>query len=228
LNRNHTACALPRFDHYIEHRIILCDTTAANLGLPDRKERLMSKPPTSDRPTSPATAPDVASSKHAIKKPAVAVLGELCSLLLLLPRYRYVYLSDLEWLLMAPLARNQLSIVSGAKDGKERFVGGVLWARVSAEVDQRIRAQVQAAVFPVRLRPEDWTSGDITWLLDVLAPSRPLATKILSEIGRAGLGGARKLNVHPVVQRLVDPELLRAMGAKGQQPKAAEQSKKPG
>jgi hemolysin-activating ACP:hemolysin acyltransferase len=201
----------------------------------------MSNLPSIDKPASPASAADVASSKElppngpaanaaiaaggddAIKKPAVGVLGELCSLLLSLPRYRYMYLSDLEWLLMEPLARNQLSIVSGAKNGEERFVGGVIWARVSAEVDRKIRAQIQESVFPVRLKPEDWASGDITWLLDVLAPSRPLATKILSEIGRAGLGGARKLSVHPVVQRLVDPELLRAMGAKGQQSKPAEQ-----
>jgi cytolysin-activating lysine-acyltransferase len=153
----------------------------------------------------------------ALRPTAATAIGEICTLMLMLPRYRHVYLQDLEWLVMAPLVRGRLSVVrTGEKDGDEKkyVVGGVLWARVSSEVDKAIREQVRAGVFPIRLKPDDWNSGDTTWVLDVLAPNKLLASKIFAEIGRQGLGGVRKLNAHPIVQQLVDAELLKKMGAK--------------
>jgi hypothetical protein len=41
----------------------------------------------------------------------------------------------------------------------DSVAGIAIWASVSTEVDARIRAQVKARVFPVKLKPEDWTSG---------------------------------------------------------------------
>jgi hypothetical protein len=48
------------------------------------------------------------------------------------------------------------SLEIGALDS---VAGIAIWASVSTEVDARIRAQVKARVFPVKLKPEDWTSG---------------------------------------------------------------------
>jgi cytolysin-activating lysine-acyltransferase len=61
-----------------------------------------------------------------------------------------------------------------------RLAGIAIWASVSEEVDAKIREQIKAGVFPVRLKPEDWTSGKINWLLDVIAPSTKLATSVLA------------------------------------------------
>lgn len=142
-------------------------------------------------------------------------LGEICALLPTLPRYRHLPLQDLEWMIMAPLLKNQIALARLAfrKGEEKRFVGGVIWAKVSPEVDRKIRDQIRDGTFPIRLQREDWTSGDITWILDVLAPTRKVATKIFSEIESAGLGGAKKLNAHPIVQQLIDAELLAELGA---------------
>ena len=49
--------------------------------------------------------------------------------------------------------------------------GIAIWASVSEEVDAKIREQIRAGTFPVRLQSGDWNSGNINWLLDVIAPT---------------------------------------------------------
>ena len=43
-------------------------------------------------------------------------------------------------------------------------VGFVAWARVSPEVDARLKAG------HARLKPQEWTSGDIYWLIHSITP----------------------------------------------------------
>jgi cytolysin-activating lysine-acyltransferase len=59
-------------------------------------------------------------------------------------------------------------------------LGIAIWAKVSPEVDAKIREQIGSKVFPIRLRPADWASGEIAWLLDVIAPNSKLATAVLA------------------------------------------------
>ncbi len=47
-------------------------------------------------------------------------------------------------------------------------VGLALWAHVSEDVDKKLEAQQQATM-PFRLAPHEWKSGEIPWLLAVLA-----------------------------------------------------------
>lgn len=61
-------------------------------------------------------------------------------------------------------------------------------------------------MFPVRLRPEDWTSGGIVWLLDILAPDRQAAAVALASF--RDIVKDRTVNVHPIVARSVGRELL--------------------
>jgi hypothetical protein len=63
-----------------------------------------------------------------------------------------------------------------------------------------------AGGFPVRLKPEDWKSGDIVWLLDVIAPMRELATMVLTNFHQ--VAKQDKIKIHPMVAHLVDPEVL--------------------
>lgn len=124
---------------------------------------------------------------------------------------------ELEWLALQPLMRNQVAVATGVvtQDGEERtgVVGAAIWARVSDDVNAKIKQQIEQKVFPVRLKPEDWASGDIIWLLDVIAPTKVLATKLFSELGRAGLGRGQ-IQAHPVVAAAVDMDFLRKSGAK--------------
>ena len=84
-----------------------------------------------------------------------------------------------------------------------------MWASVSAEVDAKIAEQTKAGVFPIRLKPDDWTSGEIVWLLDVIAPSREMATTVLANFNRVAKQDAVK--IHPLVARLVDAEVLQKL-----------------
>jgi hypothetical protein len=79
--------------------------------------------------------------------------------------------------------------------------GLVVWANVSKAVDEEIRAQIATRTYPVELDREDWRSGDIHWLLDVIALNEAAAHKVI-----AGLGDvirAKELHVHPRVQLLL-------------------------
>jgi hypothetical protein len=60
---------------------------------------------------------------------------------------------------------------------------------------------------------EEWTSGDKAWLLDVIAPSQKLASAVLANFSQVVKEG--DVRIHPVVARMVDPELLKKMGAAG-------------
>ena len=93
------------------------------------------------------------------------------------------------------------------------MAGVAIWASVSDEVDAKIREQIKAGVFPIRLKPDDWTSGDKAWLLDVIAPSQKLASAVLANFRQVVKEG--DMRIHPIVARMVDPELLKKMGAAG-------------
>ena len=43
-------------------------------------------------------------------------------------------------------------------------VAAITWARVSAETDRRLTETVG---HPIRLRPDEWTGGDVHWLIHV-------------------------------------------------------------
>jgi cytolysin-activating lysine-acyltransferase len=105
--------------------------------------------------------------------------------------------------------RDRLAIahrtVDGKPQGDEDVAGIAIWASVSDAVDAKITEQVKAGVFPVRLAGEDWVSGDKVWLLDVIAGDRK-GTAVLTNFRQ--LSGERAVKIHPLVARLIDPEVL--------------------
>jgi cytolysin-activating lysine-acyltransferase len=128
-------------------------------------------------------------------------------------RYRHLALGDLTHLVLDPLIRDRVSIAQPMKDGAPAegdMLGIAIWASVSAEVDAKIREQIKENVFPIRLKPEDWTSGSINWLLDILAPNAQLASMVLGNFKQVVKEG--QLSVHPVVGRQVDRKVLEQMG----------------
>ena len=117
-------------------------------------------------------------------------------------------------LVFDPLLHDRVAIAHAAKAETKFDVGSLvgiaIWASVSEEVDTSIREQVKAGVFPVRLKSDDWTSGKINWLLDLVAPSPQLATAVIANFKQVVKGG--ELRIHPLVSSLLDGETLRKMG----------------
>ncbi len=130
-----------------------------------------------------------------------SAFGELVLAVLSLARYEFLGVGDLKTLLLEPLLRNRVSIAR-ANGTAGRMAGFAIWASVSDEVDQRIRDQIKAGIYPLHLRPADWTSGDTVWVLDVVAPDASTATAIASGLQKEHEG--KPIKLHPAVVDLLD------------------------
>jgi hemolysin-activating ACP:hemolysin acyltransferase len=151
-----------------------------------------------------------------VRARVLSAVGQVTMAMAALPRYRHQSLADLHHLVLEPLVRDRIAIATPkAPDGAEGEIGALagiaVWASVSDEVDAKIREQIKAQAFPIRLKPEEWASGDTVWLLDVIAPSQKLATAVLANFRQVAQD--RKVLIHPLVARQVDPELLKKVGA---------------
>lgn len=143
--------------------------------------------------------------------------GKVALAMMTMPRYRNLTLLDLNHVLLEPLIRDRVAIASSPAKSAEDVAtkgdlsGVAIWASVSEEVDAKIREQIKAGVFPVRLAAEEWTSGSINWLFDVIAPNEELTTSVIANFKQVVKEG--DLRIHPLITRLVDPESLKKMGA---------------
>lgn len=91
---------------------------------------------------------------------AAAVVGKVAWLLMDSPQHKYLFISDLDWLIKPALFQNQYRLY----EDQNRPLALVLWARMSEEVEQRFLTQTR------KLQPGDWNSGDRLWLIEVIAP----------------------------------------------------------
>ncbi|MEL6125555.1 MAG: toxin-activating lysine-acyltransferase [Pseudomonadota bacterium] len=164
---------------------------------------------------SPEVSAEVLEKVARVRAQVRESFGKVVMAMMALPRYRNQSLSDLQHLVLEPLIRDRIAIAYPAT--KERgpltdISGLAIWASVSDEVDAKIREQIKAGTFPVKLKAEDWTSGENNWLLDVIAPDQKSTVSVLSNFKQIVQKG--DLSLHPVIARLVDRETLEKMGAK--------------
>lgn len=169
-----------------------------------------------DEPSVPSTGidPDIALKISAVRTHIRESFGKVVMAMMMLPRYRNQTLADLQHLVLEPLMRDRVAIAypGGEKAGPLADMAGLaIWASVNEEADARIREQIQAGTFPVRLKAEDWNSGDINWLLDVVAPDQRTTTNVIANFKQVVKEGS--LRLHPIVTRLVDADTLQRMGA---------------
>lgn len=159
-------------------------------------------------------SPEIADKINSLRSQVRESFGNTVMAMMMLPRYRNQTLADLQHLVLEPLVRDRIAI---AYPGKEELniandiAGLAIWASVSEEVDARIRDQIKSGAFPIRLKPEDWTSGEINWLLDVIAPDKRSAANVIANFKQVVKHGS--LRLHPMITRLVDEETLKKMGA---------------
>ncbi|MGO6752743.1 toxin-activating lysine-acyltransferase [Rhizobium ruizarguesonis] len=135
-----------------------------------------------------------------------STFGQVVLAMSSVPRYRSQMLSDLHHLVVDPLINDRVAIAMPKPVTGIEPPAIAIWATVSVEVDARISEQAKAGVFPVRLKPEDWKSGEVVWLLDVIAPTRELATMVLANFHQVAKRG--DIKIHPMVAHLVDREVL--------------------
>ena len=135
-----------------------------------------------------------------------STFGQVVLAMSSVPRYRSQMLSDLHHLVVDPLINDRIAIAMPKAATGIEPPAIAIWANVSTEVDARISEQAKAGVFPVRLKPEDWKSGDTVWLLDVIAPTRELATMVLTDFHQ--IAKRADIKIHPMVAHLVDREVL--------------------
>ncbi len=132
------------------------------------------------------------------------------------PRYRNLSINDMAALFLEPLLNNRIAIASPATDDGAPIVDTVsaiaIWASVSSDVDAKIREQIDAGGYPVRLQREDWNSGTINWLIDVIAPSQRLTTAVIANFRQVLTEG--EICIHPMVTRTMDREVLEKLGAR--------------
>ncbi|MFK7943995.1 MAG: toxin-activating lysine-acyltransferase [Paracoccaceae bacterium] len=160
-----------------------------------------------------ALDPELVQKIAAVRSQVRESFGKIVMAMMMLPRYRHQTLGDLQHMLLEPLMRDRVAIAYPPEADKTPLAdlaGVAIWASVSDEVDAKIREQVKAGVFPVRLGAADWASGEINWLLDVIAPNAKATASVISNFRQVVKGG--DLRLHPVVAGMLDQETLHKMG----------------
>lgn len=148
-----------------------------------------------------------------------AAFGQVVLALGSVPRYRNQSIADLQHMVIDPLVHDCIAVATLRSDGSDASTAFApaavaIWASVSDEVQEKIREQIEARAFPIRLKAQDWKSGDNAWLLDIVAPNRDLATEVLKSFNR--ICGTDSINIHPIVTQLVDKEMLSYLVAKAE------------
>lgn len=110
-------------------------------------------------------------------KMLAASFGEMVGVLMTSSIHRHYSLSDLEWLLVPAFMNNQFTMAEARTKESDipKPVGLALWATVSSEVDEKLSANLDK---PLRMRPDEWSSGEILWLIDVIGPANILPALI--------------------------------------------------
>lgn len=113
--------------------------------------------------------------------------GEIVSVLMRSDPFKALPIATLEGLVIPPLNAGQ-AIVAEARSKSQGFVtpvAAVLWARVSPAVDAKLSQNLDK---PIQLAAEDWTSGDIPWLI-AAAGEQKLIGPMLKGLVKGNLGG---------------------------------------
>lgn len=129
-------------------------------------------------PAKTAAAPQPAkamANANAAQAQRAAALSNIVALMIRDPKFRVMKIADLEWLVMPAILSGQWQLAQGTTPAGEKKEGApapgrmfpvaaVLWARVSPAVDARLSSNLDK---PMMLKPQEWTSGDIVWIIAV-------------------------------------------------------------
>jgi hemolysin-activating ACP:hemolysin acyltransferase len=111
-------------------------------------------------------------------------LGQIVAVLMRSPQHKHYSLADLEWLVLPAVLSGQYRIAQAQQAAAVAPIAVIIWASVSAEVDQRL-SDLSA---PARLRPDEWRSGNIPWLMELVCDTR-VQQALLKELGETTFKG---------------------------------------
>lgn len=141
-----------------------------------------------------------------------AVCGRVHARLSVLMRsnpYRNLPLTQIQGLVVPAIMTGQFAIMDAEVNGQLTPIAVAFWAHVSTEVDQRLS---DTSIAVPKLGPNDWKSGDIPWLLDVVG--HPQAAQQLITQLNAGPFAGRDVRVRRrtvdglmTVERLLDLDI---------------------
>ncbi|WP_407491791.1 toxin-activating lysine-acyltransferase [Pseudooceanicola sp. MF1-13] len=161
-----------------------------------------------ETPTPPLNEAEVAEKIAKLRAQVRESFGKVVMAMMTQPRYRHQTLSDLQHLVLEPLTVDRIAMAytkdAGGPSGD--MAGMAIWASVSEEVDLKIRDQIKAGVYPIRLKPNEWVSGNINWLLDVIAIDQKTTGSVIANFQQVIKDG--ELRLHPIITRLVDADTL--------------------
>jgi hemolysin-activating ACP:hemolysin acyltransferase len=168
-------------------------TESIDIAVPEAIET----PETSDQTSENKSSDDPSLKEGFMKsKMTAASFGEMVSLLMRSAHYKHYSLADLEWLLLPPIMHNQFLVVEARskENGASVPVGLALWASVSEEVNERLSENLDQ---PIKLRPDEWQSGEINWLVDMIGDDKmkqSMFQKIKSELPKKSILKFRAMN----------------------------------
>jgi hemolysin-activating ACP:hemolysin acyltransferase len=110
----------------------------------------------------------------AISKLISASVGDVAVVFSRSASHKHYALADIEWMILPAVMTGQAYIaeLQHKEHGARAPVAAVLWASVSAETDQRLSASLTQKL---RLRPDEWKSGEILWIIDAAGEPRAIA-----------------------------------------------------
>ncbi|MGO8739986.1 toxin-activating lysine-acyltransferase [Rhodoblastus sp.] len=124
----------------------------------------------------------------AASKLVAASIGDIVTVFSRSPAHRHFSLADVEWMILPAVLNGQFYVAEfeNRQTGFRAPIAVATWAFVSEEVDRRICANPSQRI---RLRPDEWKSGDIAWIVDLVGDPRGVA------------GAVEWLNAEPFKER---------------------------
>ena len=103
-----------------------------------------------------------------------------------------------------------LAEATRSQNGLVTPIAAVMWASVSAPIDQRLSA---TPAQPMNLTPADWKSGDIIWIVDAVGDQQTISSMIKKLQETAWKGRTAKMRAQGEGGRIVAHVLMeRASG----------------
>lgn len=156
---------------------------------------------TADDQGQPDTAPQETAQKpapqadqKALRAEIDRIVGQAAELLSINPKYRQLFLADLEWLVYTPLRLKQARVLTSPNGIPVAFAS---WAFVNEAVEKRLEAG------QTTLRPNEWRSGDRAWIIDVATTPQALPA-VLTHLQQTVFAGRRVRTTFPVPKQVKD------------------------
>lgn len=133
-----------------------------------------------DTPTPVELSAEELEKRTDIAQKRSAAFGNITALLAKTPPYQDLKIADLAWIAGPALTTGQF-VLAEAHDrasGTVMPVGVVMWARVSAAVDEKLSAMTDETI---KLDLKDWRSGDIPWIIATVGERR-VVSRMLSNL----------------------------------------------